>query len=58
VEVNRCEVRTLSTYEDYDYEEREVGGSERHYGWEEQNLSSVLKVPRLCLFVLLVNVSI
>jgi hypothetical protein len=27
-------------------EEREEGGSERHYGWEEQNLSSVLKVPR------------
>jgi hypothetical protein len=26
--------------------EREVGGSERHYGWGEQNLSAVLKVPR------------
>jgi hypothetical protein len=41
-----------------DYEEREVGSSERHYGWEEQNLSSVLKVPRHCPFVLLVSVSI
>jgi hypothetical protein len=38
--------------------EREVGGSERHYGWREQNLSSVLKVPRHCPFVLLVSVSI
>jgi hypothetical protein len=43
---------------DYDYEEREMGGSERHYGWGEQNLSSVLKVPRHCPFVLLVSVSI
>jgi hypothetical protein len=25
-------------YEDYDYEEREVGSSEGHYGWEEQNI--------------------
>jgi hypothetical protein len=40
-----------------DYEEREVGGSERHYGWGEQNISSVLKVPRHCPFVLLVSVS-
>jgi hypothetical protein len=39
-------------------EEKEVGGSERHYGWGEQNLSSVLKVPRHCPFVLLVSVSI
>jgi hypothetical protein len=38
-------------------EEREVGGSERHYGWGEQNLSSVLKVPWHCPFVLLVIVS-
>jgi hypothetical protein len=38
-------------------EEREVGSSERHYGWGEQNISSVLKVPRHCLFVLLVSVS-
>jgi hypothetical protein len=39
--------------------EREVGSSERHYGWGggEQNLSSVLKVPRHCPFVLLVNVT-
>jgi hypothetical protein len=40
-----------------DYEEREVGGSERHYGWGEQNLSSVLKVPRNYPFVILVSVS-
>jgi hypothetical protein len=39
------------------YEEREVSGSERHYGCWEQNLSSVLKVPRHCPFVLLVSVS-
>jgi hypothetical protein len=38
--------------------EREVGGSERHYGWGEQNISSVLKVPRHCPFVLLVSISI
>jgi hypothetical protein len=38
-------------------EEREVGSSERHYGWGEQNISSVLKVPRPCPFVLLVSVS-
>jgi hypothetical protein len=45
-------------YEDYeDYEEREVGGSEGHYRWGEQNLSSVLKVPRHCPFVLLASVS-
>jgi hypothetical protein len=36
-------------------EEREVGSSERHYGWGEQNISSVLKVPRHCPFVLLVR---
>jgi hypothetical protein len=36
---------------------REVGSSERHYGWREQNISSVLKVPRHCPFVLLVSVS-
>jgi hypothetical protein len=35
--------------------EREVGGSERHYGRGEQNLSWVLKVPRHCPFVLLVK---
>jgi hypothetical protein len=34
-----------------------VGGSERHYGWGEQNLSSVLKFPRHCPFALLVSVS-
>jgi hypothetical protein len=33
---------------------REVGSSERHYGWGKQNISSVLKVPRHCPFVLLV----
>jgi hypothetical protein len=38
----------------YEEEEREVGSSERHYGWGEQNISSVLKVPRHCPFVLLV----
>jgi hypothetical protein len=38
--------------------EREVCGSERYYGWGEHNLSSVLKVPRHCPFVLLVSVSI
>jgi hypothetical protein len=38
-------------------EKREVGSSERHYGWGEQNISSVLKVPRHCPFVLLVSVS-
>jgi hypothetical protein len=37
--------------------EREVDSSERHYGWGEQNISSVLKVPRHCPFVLLVIVS-
>jgi hypothetical protein len=26
--------------------DREVGGSERHYEWREQNISSLLKVPR------------
>jgi hypothetical protein len=31
--------------------------SERQYGWGEQNISSVLKVPRHCPFVLLVIVS-
>jgi hypothetical protein len=44
-------------YEDYEEEEREVGSSERHYGWGGQNISSVLKVPRHCPFVLLVIVS-
>jgi hypothetical protein len=39
----------------YYEEEREVGSSERHYGWGEQNISSVLKVPRHCPFVLLVG---
>jgi hypothetical protein len=34
-----------------------VGSSERHYGWGEQNISSVLKVPRHCPFVLRVIVS-
>jgi hypothetical protein len=38
--------------------EREVGGSERHYGWGGTDLSSVLKVPRHCPFVLLVSVRI
>jgi hypothetical protein len=41
----------------YYEEEREVGSSEIHYGWGEQNMSSVLKVPRHCPFVLLVSVS-
>jgi hypothetical protein len=36
--------------------DREVGGSERHYEWGEQNISSILKVPRHCPFVLLVTV--
>jgi hypothetical protein len=36
---------------------REVGNSERHCGWGEQNISSVLKVPRYCPFVFLVSVS-
>jgi hypothetical protein len=35
---------------------REMGSSERHYGRGEQNISSVLKVPRHCPFVLLVIV--
>jgi hypothetical protein len=38
-------------------EERELVSSERHYGWGEQNISSGLKVPRHCPFVLLVSVS-
>jgi hypothetical protein len=33
---------------DYE-EEREVGSSERHYGWGEQNISSDLKVPMHCM---------
>jgi hypothetical protein len=37
----------------YEEREREVGGSERGYGWGEQNLTSVLKVPIHCPFVLL-----
>jgi hypothetical protein len=37
--------------------EREVGSIDRHYGWGEQNISSVLKVPRHCPFDLLVSVS-
>jgi hypothetical protein len=41
----------------YEEEEREVGSSERHYGWGQQNIPSVLKVPRHCPFVLLVSVS-
>jgi hypothetical protein len=38
----------MACYEEKTFvrEEREVGGSERHYGWGEQNLSSVLKVPQ------------
>jgi hypothetical protein len=44
--------------EEEEEEEREVGSSERHYGWGEQNISSVLKVPKHCPFVLLVSVSI
>jgi hypothetical protein len=36
-----------------DYEERELGGSERLRGGEEHNFSSVLKLPRHCPFVLL-----
>jgi hypothetical protein len=43
--------------EEKEEEDREVGSSERHYGWGEQNISSVLKVPRHCPFVLLVSVS-
>jgi hypothetical protein len=38
-------------------EDREVGNSERHYGWGERNISSVLKVPMHYPFVLLVSVS-
>jgi hypothetical protein len=34
-----------------------VGSSERHYGWGEQNISLILKVPRHCPFVLLVSVN-
>jgi hypothetical protein len=39
---------------------KKVDGSERHYrgGRREQNLISVLKVPRHCPFVLLMSVSI
>jgi hypothetical protein len=48
--------RLHEDYEEYE-EEREVGSSERHYGWGEQNISSVLKVPRHCPFVLLVSES-
>jgi hypothetical protein len=43
--------------EEEEEREREVDSSERHYGWGEQNISSVLKVPRHCPFVLLVSVS-
>jgi hypothetical protein len=51
----KTSLNTLGLH-DYDYEEeREVGSSERHYGWGEQNISSVLKVPRHCPFVLLVS---
>jgi hypothetical protein len=47
-----------ASYGEREYEEeREVGSSERHDGWGEQNISSVLKVPRHCPFVLLVIVS-
>jgi hypothetical protein len=42
---------------DYEEEEREVGSSERHYEWGEQNISSVFQVPRHYPFVLLVGVS-
>jgi hypothetical protein len=46
-----------ASYEEEEEGEREVGSSERDYGWGEQNISSVLKVPRHCPFVLLVSVS-
>jgi hypothetical protein len=36
--------------EEEEEEEREVGSSERHYGWGEQNISKVWKVPRHCPF--------
>jgi hypothetical protein len=42
---------------DEEEEERKVGSSERLYGWGEQNISSVLKVPGHCPFVFLVSVS-
>jgi hypothetical protein len=29
----------------YEEEEREVGSSERHYGWGEQNISSIWRFP-------------
>jgi hypothetical protein len=57
-EPSRLMPRNISSFHGGNYEEREVGGSEIHYGWGEQNLSSVLKVPRHCPFVLLVSVSI
>jgi hypothetical protein len=53
-----CKILDFNGGDYEDYEDREVGGSERHYGWGGgQNLSSVLKVPRHCPFVLLVIVS-
>jgi hypothetical protein len=53
---SRLRYRAQPVNEEFN-EEREVGGSERHYGWGEHNLSSVLKVLRHCPFVLLVSVS-
>jgi hypothetical protein len=50
----RTSAKYLSFYEE---EEKEVGSSERQYGWGKKNISSVLKVPRHCPFVLLVSVS-
>jgi hypothetical protein len=34
----RFEVFTAVTMKNYEEEEREVGSSERHYGWGEQNI--------------------
>jgi hypothetical protein len=50
-------VSAIETMKKKKKREREVGSSERHYWWGEQNISSVLKVPRHCQFVLLVSVS-
>jgi hypothetical protein len=37
-------------------EERKWGGSDRHYNWEgQETISMVLKVPRQCPLVLLVE---
>jgi hypothetical protein len=49
--------RARGVYEEEEEEGRELDSSERHYGWGGQNISSVLKVPRHCPFVLLVSVS-